>query len=138
MASLHCNCAGECRVTNCTQCGKTIPDADQRRVQHGLCLGCRALMIRPNWRQAGSRVQVHGYGPRRGGLSDVEVTGFRGTVEGCIGPCLTGITDDGREWILEPGVLQDEGKPPRDRCVPCTCCPQPAAQLDLFTAVADA
>jgi hypothetical protein len=123
--------AEEITKTPCVRCGAAIPGKEQRR--DGMCLGCKASMIRPDWRwKAGDRVQVHGYRGLRQPVYDVLVTGFRGTVEGRYGPCLTGICDDGREWCLQPSVLQAEGAPPRDWRGPCACCPPAPVQESLF------
>jgi hypothetical protein len=79
--------------------------------------------------QAGDRVQMHGYvgygpGHRR--------TGFRGVVTGYLGATLLrGVTDDGTEWAEYWGALLPDGTP-NQSATPCSCCPRPARQLELF------
>lgn len=110
MSGRHCFCADECRVTSCKDCLAPIPEADKRRIQHDLCLACKAAMIPGRLRfKAGDRVVMPAspnalrYHP-----DDPIRTGFRGVVEGWIGHCLTGLRDDGLEWCEQPGNLDPE------------------------------
>jgi hypothetical protein len=120
MSGLHCYCAyDECTVTSCAVCGRVIPGADKRRIQHDLCLSCKGRRIPERCRfKAGDRVimpaspNAFRYHP-----DDPVRTGFRGVVEGWLGRELIGIRDDGLEWYQQPGGLD----------------PEPAAeQLSLF------
>ncbi|MFD9965069.1 AAA family ATPase [Amycolatopsis sp. NPDC058986] len=73
------------------------------------------------------RVRCHGYpgapaGPRR--------HGFRGFVTGYLGgTILQGVTDDGRDWTEEWGLLSPDAPAANTAPTYCACCPQPAARV---------
>lgn len=119
MSGPHCNCAFECTVTSCAECGAPIPEADKRATQHDLCLSCKGALIPARLRfRAGDRVVMPASPNARARHPDDPVrTGFRGVVEGWIGRSLIGLRDDGLEFSQQPGALD----------------PEPAAeQLSLF------
>jgi hypothetical protein len=118
----------------CKSCGHDIPRSQVHGPHYDLCLRCRGARIPARCPyKAGDRVQVHGY---PGGFTELDRTGWRGTVEGYLGATiLTAFTDDGREWAGSWGSLDREGTPPHDRVLRCTCCPCPEVQGALFDAL---
>ena len=90
--------------------------------------------------KAGDRVQMHGhpgYHVHHGRhLSALDVSGFRGTVEGYVGATiLTGTRDDGQPWAEDWGSLH----PDLTRCgdARCGCCPHPNGRCQPAEADAD-
>jgi hypothetical protein len=111
VSGLHCNCAyDECTVTSCKDCGAPIPETDKRRIQHDLCLSCKGARVPERSRfKAGDRVIMPASPNARGYHPDDPIrTGFRGVVEGWIGHKLTGLRDDGQEWVAQAGELDPE------------------------------
>jgi hypothetical protein len=73
--------------------------------------------------KVGDWVRVHGW--HNAFPPGLNSWGWRGFITGCIGgTILVGLTDDGREWAENWGILEPDKPRPRGVFDVCVCCPR--------------